>query len=107
MGYSKAFREGLGDAAAKLRWRMEVHLRSHLLPHPEDSPSTRGELSKALVVLADCFENFVTEVAGYLRQELATSKAGGRAAPKPPARAGGRSRAASRKKPATAKRRRR
>ncbi len=107
MAYSKAFREGLEDAVAKLRWRMEVHLRSHLLPHPEDSPSTRGELSKALVVLADCVENFVTEVAGYLRQELGTSKAGGGAAAVAPARAGGRPRAASRKKPAAAKRRRR
>ena len=103
MAYSKTFREGLEDAVAKMRWRMEVHLRSHLLPHPEDSPATRGELSKALIVLSDCIESFVTEVVNYLEQELARQKAGGGAAPKAPAKA----RPAPRRKRSPAKPRRR
>lgn len=70
MAYSKAFREGLEDAVAKARWRIETHLQAHLLPHPEDSPATRGELSKTLVVLHDCIENFLTEVMNYLEPEV-------------------------------------
>ncbi len=109
MAYSKAFREGLEDAVAKTRWRMETHLRSHLLPHPEDSGATRADLSKSLVVLHDCLENFITEVVDYLERELAGRRAGGDgvAAAVAPAKAGGKSRAASRKRPAAAKRRRR
>ncbi len=109
MAYSKAFREGLEDAVAKTRWRMETHLRSHLLPHPEDSGATRADLSKSLVVLHDCLESFVTEVVSCLERELAGRKAGGggAAAAVAPGKAGGRLRAASRKKPAAAKRRRR
>ena len=109
MAYSKAFREGLEDAVQKTRWRVHTHLKSHLTPHPEDSPATRGELSKTLVVLHDCLENFVTEVVNCLERELGRAKArgDGAAAAKAPAKPGGRSRAAPRKKPAAAKRRRR
>ena len=110
MAYSKAFREGLEDAVAKARWRVVTHLKSHLTPHPEESPATRGELSKMLVVLHDCIENFITEVVGYLEPEVAKAKAGGgavaakppgKAAPKPKARA----RASARRKAATRRRR--
>ena len=82
MAYSKAFREGLEDAVAKARWRVVTHLKSHLTPHPEESPATRGELSKMLVVLHDCIENFITEVVGYLEPEVAGAKTGGGAAAK-------------------------
>jgi hypothetical protein len=112
MAYSKAFREGLEDAVEKARWRVVTHLKAHLTPHPEDSPATRGELSKMLVVLHDCIENFITEVVGYLEPELARAKAGGGAAaaktvararptPKAPARA------ATGRKAVTARRRKR
>jgi hypothetical protein len=97
MAYSKAFREGLEDTVAKARWRVVTHLRSHLTPHPEDSPATRGELSKMLVVLHDCIETFITEVVGFLEPEVAKAKAGGAAA-KPAA-------AARRPKPKAAARR--
>ena len=109
MAYSKAFREGLDDAVAKTRWRVVTHLKSHLTPHPEDSPATRGELSKMLVVLHDCLENFVTEVVSCLERELAGRRASGdgTATAKAPAKPGGRNRAASSKKPAAAKLRRR
>jgi len=112
MAYSKAFKEGLEDAVSKARWRVVTHLRSHLTPHPEDSPATRGELSKMLVVLHDCIESFITEVVSYLEPELARAGAGGGAAaakpagkgrPKPKARA----RSASGRKAVAAKRRRR
>ena len=110
MAYSKAFREGLEDAVAKARWRVVTHLRSHLTPHPEESPATRGELSKMLVVLHDCIENFITEVVGYLEPEVAGAKAGGGAAAKPPGKAApkpkARARASSRRKPAAKGRRR-
>ena len=109
IAYSKAFREGLEDAVAKARWRIVTHLKSHLTPHPEDSPATRGELSRTLVVLHDCLENFVTEVVSCLERELAGRKTGGdgTAAAVAPAKPGGRNRAASRQRPAAAKRRRR
>ncbi len=112
MAYSKAFREGLEDAVAKTRWRMETHLQSHLLPHPEESPATRGDLSKSLVVLHDSLENFVSEVVNYLEQELARQKAGGGPAPtaaaaKAPPRPKAKARPASGRKPSAAKRRRR
>ena len=111
MAYSKAFREGLEDAVAKARWRVVTHLKSHLTPHPEDSPATRGELSKMLVVLHDCIESFITEVVNYLEPELARAKAGaGGAAAKTAAKAGPKpkvqARASSGRK-AAAKRRRR
>jgi hypothetical protein len=110
MAYSKAFREGLDDAVAKARWRVVTHLKSHLTPHPEESPATRGELSKMLVVLHDCLENFITEVVGYLEPELDRAKARGggpgasaaAARPRPKAKA----RPASGRKGAAAKRRR-
>jgi hypothetical protein len=112
MAYSKAFREGLEDAVAKARWRVVTHLKSHLTPHPEDSPATRGELSKMLVVLHDCIENFITEVVGYLEPEVARPKAGGGAAAAKPAAKGrpkpkARARSASGRKAVAAKRRRR
>jgi hypothetical protein len=111
MAYSKAFREGLEDAVSKARWRVVTHLRSHLTPHPEDSPATRGELSKMLVVLHDCIENFITEVVTYLEPEVAKAKAGGgggaskmaaKAPPKPKVKA----RASSRRKGAAKRRKR-
>lgn len=111
MGYSKAFQDGVEDAVAKARWRVVTHLRSHLTPHPEDSPATRGELSKMLVVLHDCIENLITEVVGYLEQELAQPKVGGGAAPRAAttakARPKGKARAAAGRKAAAAKRRHR
>jgi len=109
MAYSKAFREGLEDSVSKLRWRAETHLHAHLTPHPEESPATRGELSKMLVVLTDALENFISEVVGYLEHELGKPQAsGGGAAPKGAGttRPKGKTRAAARK-PAAAKRRRR
>lgn len=109
MAYSKPFREGLEDAVAKTRWRVHTHLKSHLTPHPEDSPATRGELSRTLVVLHDCLENFVTEVVNCLETELGKREAGGGAAGAAKARAKPKAstRAASARKAAAAKRRRR
>ncbi len=78
MGFSKAFREGLDDAVAKTRWRMGTHLQSHLLPHPEESGATRADLSKSLVVLHDCLENFVTEIVNCLEAELGRGNARGK-----------------------------
>ena len=109
MAYSKTFREGVEEAVQKTRWRVHAHLKSHLTPQPEDSPATRGELSKTLVVLHDCLENFVTEVVNCLEQELGRLKAGGGAAGAAKARAKPKAgaRAASARKVAAAKRRRR
>ena len=112
MAYSKAFRESLEDSVSKLRWRAETHLHAHLTPHPEESPATRGELSKMLVVLTDALENFISEVVGYLEHELGRPHAGpsGGAAPRAAAGAArpkGKARAVPARKPAGAKRRRR
>ena len=111
MAYSKAFREGLEDAVDKARWRVVTHLKAHLTPHPEESPATRGELSKMLVVLHDCIENFITEVVGYLEPELARPKVGGGAAAaktaaRPSKKAKRRPAAASARRPAAKRRRR-
>ena len=106
MAYSKTFREGVEDAVQKTRWRVHAHLRSHLTPHPEDGPATRGDLSKTLVVLHDCLENFVTEVVSCLERELGILKAGGGGAgAKTPAKPKAATRAASARKARAAKRR--
>ena len=61
--------EALAEVIARSRWRMEVHLRSHLPVEREHDPATLGELRKALTVLYDCMEKFVREVGALVLQE--------------------------------------
>lgn len=59
----------LAEAIARSRWRMEVHLRSHLPVERANDPATLGDLRKSLTVLYDCMEKFVREVGALVLQE--------------------------------------
>ncbi len=65
---NQEFKE-MAEAIARSRWRMEVHLRSHLPVEQESDPATLGDLRKSLTVLYDCMEKFVREVGALVLQE--------------------------------------